>query len=73
MPAGMHAEELCSVSRLKPLDQCPIYTEYFKEGDEVPSSLCPTHGGSIRQVATRAVQQILRGLGGRIAGIFRRD
>jgi 1A family penicillin-binding protein len=71
MPAGLHGEELCLVSRMKPLDKCPVYTEYFKEGDEVPVQLCPVHSGSLRQVATRAVQQVLRSLGDRIAGIFR--
>jgi penicillin-binding protein 1A len=71
VPAGLHREELCAVSRVKPLDRCPVYTEYFKEGDDVPTHLCPVHSGSLRQVATRAVQQILRSLGNRIAGIFR--
>jgi penicillin-binding protein 1A len=71
VPGGLHREELCLVSRVKPLDKCPVYTEYFKEGDDVPSQLCPVHSGSLRQVAVRAVQQILRSLGDRITGIFR--
>ena len=63
IPSGLRSEELCRVSRLKPVDRCPVYTEYFKDGDELPTKLCPVHSGSLRQVATRAVQQILKELG----------
>jgi penicillin-binding protein 1A len=73
VPAGLSGHELCAVSHLKPLDGCPVYTEYFKEGDEAPSRMCPVHRGSLRQVATRAVREVLRGIGRSIAGIFRRD
>jgi membrane carboxypeptidase/penicillin-binding protein len=73
VPAGLSGQELCAVSHLKPLDGCPVYTEYFKEGDEAPSRMCPVHRGSLRQVATRAVREVLRGIGRSIAGIFRRD
>ena len=38
VPPGIRVEELCSVSYLRPVDGCPTYTEYFKEGDEVPSA-----------------------------------
>jgi membrane carboxypeptidase/penicillin-binding protein len=72
IPADVHVVELCSVSHLKPLDGCPVYTEYFKEGDAVPAELCPIHRGSLKQVAARAVQGILRELGRSIVGIFRR-
>jgi hypothetical protein len=64
--------DLCSVSYLKPVEQCPIYTEYFKDGDEIPSALCPIHRGSFKQQATRAVQGFLRSLGGRLKGLFGR-
>jgi 1A family penicillin-binding protein len=72
VPDGIKGESLCSVSHLKPLDTCPVYTEYFKDGDQVPSQLCPVHKGSFKQVAARAVQGLFRSLGSRIAGIFRR-
>ena len=72
VPPGIHGEELCSVSYLAPVDGCPIYTEYFKEGDTVPSELCPIHRGSLKQRASRAIEGFFRGLGGKIAGIFRR-
>jgi hypothetical protein len=57
---------------LRAVDGCPAYTEYFKPGDDVPSKLCPIHEGSLRQVAARAVSDFFRGLGGKLAGIFRR-
>jgi 1A family penicillin-binding protein len=72
VPDDVRGMELCSVSHLKPLDGCPIYTEYFKDGDEVPARLCPVHRGSFKQVAARAVQGILRDIGRSIVGIFRR-
>jgi penicillin-binding protein 1A len=71
-PDGIRAEPLCSVSHLRPVDDCPVYMEYFKEGDAVPSQLCPIHRGSFKQVATRAVESFFRGLGSKIAGLFRR-
>ena len=73
IPPDVTGEELCRVSHLKPLDGCPVYTEYFKEGDEIPERLCPVHRGSLKQVAARAVEGILRGIGRGIAGIFKRD
>jgi len=72
IPPDVTGHELCRVSHLRPLDGCPVYTEYFKEGDEVPSRLCPVHRGSLKQAATRAVQGVLRGIGRSIAGIFKR-
>jgi len=70
--SGLRAEELCSVSYLQPVEGCPTYTEFFKEGDSVPSALCPVHRGTLKQRATRAIEGFFRGLGSRIAGIFRR-
>jgi 1A family penicillin-binding protein len=72
VPPGIHGEDLCSVSYLAPVDGCPIYTEYFKEGDTVPSQLCPIHRGSLKQRASRAIGGFFRGLGGKIAGLFHR-
>jgi membrane carboxypeptidase/penicillin-binding protein len=72
MPNGIHTEDLCSVSYLRPVDGCPIYTEYFKDGDQVPSALCPIHQGTLRQRATRVVEGLLHSLGSKLAGIFRR-
>src|SRR5262245_15183957 len=72
VPDGLHAEELCSVSYLRPVEGCPTYTEYFKDGDKVPSELCPIHRGSLKQRAARAVEGFFRGLGSKIAGIFKK-
>src|SRR5205814_2608856 len=72
MPSDIHGEELCSVSYLQPVEGCPTYTEYFKDGDSVPTQLCPIHRGTLKQRATRAIDGFFRGLGGRIAGLFRR-
>ena len=72
VPSDVHTEELCSVSYLQPVEGCPTYTEYFKSGDSVPSQLCPIHRGTIKQRAARAIDGFFRGLGSRIAGIFRR-
>jgi len=68
IPDDIRGEELCSVSHLRPVDGCPVYTEYFKEGDDVPSQMCPIHKGSLKQAAARAVTGFFRRLG----GIFRR-
>ena len=72
IPDTMHEQELCSVSYLKPVDGCPTYIEYFKDGDKVPTQLCPLHQGSFKQQATRAIQGLFRSLGSKIAGLFHR-
>jgi len=72
VPSTLRAQELCSVSYLRPVDGCPVYTEYFKEGDKIPSSMCPVHRGTLKERTSRAVEGFLKGLGSKIAGIFRR-
>jgi membrane carboxypeptidase/penicillin-binding protein len=71
-PDGITTEELCSVSYLRPVEGCPTYTEYFKNGDKVPSALCPIHRGTLKQRAARVIEGFFRGLGSKIAGIFKR-
>jgi 1A family penicillin-binding protein len=70
IPEGLDAVELCRVSYLRPVDDCPVYTEYFKDGDGVPRELCPIHRGTLKQRAARAVEGLLRSLGRTIGGIF---
>ena len=70
-PAGLRDEPLCRVSYLRPVEGCPIYTEYLKEGDEVPRQLCPIHEGSLRQRARRAMQEVMAELGRALREIFR--
>ena len=69
-PAGLTEETLCALSYRKPVDGCPIYTEYFKEGDDVPNRLCTLHPGSIRQRLTRTFQGWMAEAGRRVRGIF---
>ena len=70
-PATMRDELLCNVSYLKPVEDCPTYTEYFKEGDAIPSRLCDLHKGSVKQQIKRAVQGFFGGIGKKIKGIFK--
>ena len=72
VPADLRGEELCSLSYLAPVEGCPTYIEFFKEGDAVPSALCPVHRGTLKQRATRVIEGFFRGLGSKIAGVFRR-
>jgi penicillin-binding protein 1A len=72
LPAeGMRDEQLCKVSYLRAVEGCPTYTEYFKEGDQIPTRLCPIHQGSVKQQMRRAVQGFLSGLGKKLKGIFK--
>ena len=70
-PAGLRDEELCAISYRKPVDGCPLYTEHFKDGDDIPDRLCTIHRGSIRQRLTRTIQGWAAEAGRRIRGIFR--
>jgi 1A family penicillin-binding protein len=72
LPAdGMQDVQLCKVSYLKPVEGCPIYTEYFKDGDAIPSQLCPVHQGTVKQQIQRAVKGFFSGLGKKLKGIFK--
>jgi 1A family penicillin-binding protein len=70
-PAGLQDEALCLISYLKPVEGCPLYTEYFKEGDDIPDRLCELHRGTIRQRVTRTIQGWAAEVGRKIKGIFR--
>jgi penicillin-binding protein 1A len=70
-PAGLREVELCRVSYLRPVENCPTYVEYFKEGDEIPSRLCPIHRGSFKQEARKALNDILSSIGRKLRGIFK--
>ena len=63
VPEGVHVEDLCSVSYLRPVDGCPVYHEYFKAGDAIPSQSCTVHKGSAKQSASRAIGGFFRRLG----------
>jgi penicillin-binding protein 1A len=73
VPEGLDVEDLCSVSYLKPVDGCPVYHEYFKAGDAIPSQSCPVHAGPLKQAAVRSVGGFFSGLAKGLAGLFRRN
>ena len=70
-PAGLAEEQLCAITYRKPVDGCPLYTEFLKEGDEAPGRLCTLHSGSIRQRVMRTVEGWMAEMGRRARGIFR--
>jgi 1A family penicillin-binding protein len=70
-PGGLAEEPLCAITYRKPVDGCPLYTEFLKEGDEAPGRLCTLHPGSIRQRVTRTVEGWMAEMGRRVRGIFR--
>jgi penicillin-binding protein 1A len=71
MPSGLKEEELCRVSHLRPVEDCPTYNEYFKKGDDVPNRLCPIHHGTLKQRARRAVEGFISGLARKLLGILK--
>ena len=70
-PSGLHDEMLCRVSYLRPVEGCPVYTEYFKDGDTIPGRLCPVHEGTVKQRVRRAIEGVFSGLGKKIRAILR--
>ena len=70
-PSGLREAQLCRVSYLRPVEACPVYTEYFKQDDDIPSRLCPIHQGTVKQRVTRAIEGFFSGLGKKLKGIFR--
>jgi 1A family penicillin-binding protein len=70
-PGDLRGQELCRISYLRPLEDCPTYTEYFKDGDDIPARLCPIHKGSLKQQAQRAMQNVFTAIGRSIRDIFK--
>jgi 1A family penicillin-binding protein len=70
-PSDLHGEEMCRLSYRRPVEGCPTYIEYFKDGDEIPTRLCPIHQGTLKQRAQRALQGVFGAIGRGIMGIFR--
>jgi 1A family penicillin-binding protein len=71
-PAGIRGEELCAISYERPVNGCPKYTEYFKDGDETPGRLCTLHKASVGQQIRRTTEGIFSGLGKKLKKIFGR-
>jgi 1A family penicillin-binding protein len=70
-PGDLKTVELCHVSYLRPVENCPTYVEYFKDGDDVPSRLCPIHQGNMKQQVQRAIQGFFGAIGRGLKGIFK--
>jgi penicillin-binding protein 1A len=70
-PADLREVSLCRVSYLRPVDGCPVYTEYFKQDDEVPDRLCPVHKGSVKQRIQRTMESFFSGIKRRVLGVFK--
>jgi hypothetical protein len=60
------------MSYLRPVEGCPTYVEYFKDGDEVPSRRCPLHQGSFGQQAERAFDELIDAVERKLKNIFKR-
>jgi 1A family penicillin-binding protein len=69
-PGDMRTEELCQISYLRAVEGCPTYTEYFKDGDDIPTRLCTIHQGNMKQRVQRVVQGIFGAIGKGLKGIF---
>ena len=70
-PAGLREETLCRISYMRPVDGCPVYTEYLKRGDDVSEKLCPLHRGSLRQRMARTFEGWTAELARKLRGIFK--
>ena len=71
VPEGLREVELCHETFFRPVEGCPTYFEYLKEGDDVPRRLCPIHRGSFKQETRRAIDGVLDGLGRKLRRIFK--
>jgi membrane carboxypeptidase/penicillin-binding protein len=69
-PTTLEDISLCRISYLRPVDGCPVYTEYFKENDAIPKQMCPVHRGNLKQQARRVLDDLLRGIGRRVRDLF---
>jgi 1A family penicillin-binding protein len=64
VPTTVEDVKLCRVSHLMPRDTCPVYTEYFKHGDDIPEDKCDVHRGpSAAEVIGGIFTQIGKGIG----------
>ena len=61
-PPSLRGERMCALSYKRPVDGCPTYVEYFKDGDDTPTDLCPLHEGTFRQEAARAIDDVFRAI-----------
>jgi membrane carboxypeptidase/penicillin-binding protein len=70
VPPGMSEVEFCRMSYRRAFSECPKYTEYFKDGDDVPGEGCPIHRRDLREHLERAVEKFVEDLGKRLRRIL---
>ena len=70
-PPGLTEEPLCRISYLRPVEGCPLYTEYFKDSDEIPGRLCTVHKGTVKQRVKRAIEGFFSGLGKKLKNVLK--
>jgi 1A family penicillin-binding protein len=71
IPDGVTPVKLCRVSYLRAVSECPAYTEYFKDSDEIPHEKCPIHGGNVVHDIGKAVGHFFDSLGKKLKGLFK--
>ena len=69
-PFDVDEVELCRITFLRPVADCPTYVEYLKEGDELPKGRCELHRGSFEDRAGRTFGRMLGRIGRRLKRIF---
>ena len=69
-PPDLRPQELCLLSYQRPVEGCPTYVEYFKDGDEIPTRLCPIHAGGFKQQTQRALRSAFGAIGERLKRMF---
>jgi penicillin-binding protein 1A len=67
-PVTLREQLLCSISYKRATEQCPEYTEYFKEDDDIPDDACRLHRGPTR---AEQIRSTLKRWIDRIGGVFR--
>jgi 1A family penicillin-binding protein len=70
-PAGLRDETLCRISYKRPVQGCPVYTEYLKRGDASPDQSCPIHRGTLRQRVARTIEGWTSELARKLKGLFK--
>jgi penicillin-binding protein 1A len=71
LPPGIRTAKFCRESYRRAVSGCPAYTEYFKEGDDIPSEKCPIHSGNVLKDVGRAIDHFFDDLGRRLGKIFK--
>jgi 1A family penicillin-binding protein len=71
VPPGVTEMEFCRMSYYRAVNECPSYTEYFKDGDDIPSEKCPIHRGNLKQQLEKALGRVFQDFGKRLKRLFK--